>query len=184
MDANHFDAVLRSLAVGSTRRLVLRGLAGALIVREATRRPSVTHAKKGKKRKQKPLLLNQFGCVNVGNPCRGNDEVCCSGICEGQKPKPGKRDTRVCVAHNTGGCSFGQDSCFVPIPCAGVPDSMCFRTTGEGGICAPGAAGMCADCKKDQDCVAAGFGPGAACVICAAACPTSQNNTACIAAGA
>ena len=183
MDADHFDAVLRSLSVGSTRRLVLRGLAGALFARETARHAGVAHAKKGKKRK-KPLSLNQFGCVKVGAKCRGKDDVCCSGICEGKKPKKGEKDKSKCVAHNTGGCSFGQDSCFVPIPCGVASGSTCFRTTGDGSICGVGAAGTCADCKKDQDCVAAGYGPGAACVICAAVCPTSQNNTACVPAGA
>jgi hypothetical protein len=40
-------------------------------------------------------------------------------------------------------------------------------TTGQASFCGNQDGGVCQPCTKDQDCVARGFGQGAACVVCA-----------------
>ena len=98
-----------------------------------------------------------------------NDTHCCSGICEGKKPKKGKKDKSRCAAHHTGGCLPGQDSCnsgSESFPCG--TNAACFQTTGKAGFCSA-TAGNCFDCTKDTDCEF--FGAGSACVICFGECP-------------
>lgn len=171
MNESRFDTWTRrrfGLAAGGAAALL--GLAAAL--------PSPAGAKKQRRRKPK-LKLNAFGCVDVGKPCRGKDAKCCSGICQGKKPKRGEKDKRTCAAHNTGGCGTHGDWCAgVDVPCGPNQGSFCFQTTGKAGFCAAG--GPCVDCKKDKDCEAT-KGPGAACVVCAL-CPGS--GTACFKAQA
>jgi hypothetical protein len=117
-----------------------------------------------KKRKKPRPRLNAFGCVDVGQPCRGNDALCCSGLCGGKKPKHGQKDKRRCIAHNGGACHAEQDSCSPRLFPCGV-NGNCVRTTGQASFC--GKGGVCEVCTKDEDCVALAYGPGAACIICA-----------------
>jgi hypothetical protein len=132
-------------------------------------------------KKKKTLKKNEYGCVNVGGTCRGKDANCCSGICDGKKPKKGKKDKSRCVAHNVLGCQAGQDQCAGnSAPCGSGPMGFCYRTTGNAGYC--GEAGGCLDCQTDADCVAhGGFGAGAACVVCQDECALT-GGTACFAA--
>ena len=136
---------------------------------------------KKKRKKQQPLpppILNAFGCVDVGQACRGNSGLCCSGICEGAAPAPGQRDASVCVPHNVGICQAGQDDCLgVQIACG--PQAFCTRTTGNASFCA--GIGRCRVCARDTDCEAE-FGPGAACIVCTSSCPDTI--TQCNATGA
>jgi hypothetical protein len=125
-----------------------------------------TTAKK-KKRKTK-LVFNQLGCIDVGQPCAGKAHLCCSGICEGKKPKKGKKDKRRCASHDVGGCLANQDSCETgAIACttSANKSGFCQQTTGGASYCAASGAGDCAACTKDADCEEA-FGPGAACIVC------------------
>jgi hypothetical protein len=175
MDDRTFDHLTRGLvAVNSRRRLLTRlatmSLAGGVLA-------SLDHeealGKHGRKRR-KHLVFNSFGCVDVGGKCRGNSANCCSSICTGKKPKKGKRDRSVCEAHNALTCTAAQDNCLMaPNPC-GVGGS-CFRTTGNASFC--GNQGVCSDCTRDADCEAL-KGPGAACAVCASACPAGRQ-TAC-----
>ncbi|MGH2616808.1 MAG: hypothetical protein ACRDJC_16355 [Thermomicrobiales bacterium] len=177
MDASRFDRLTRSLAAASSRRLLLRGLAALGLAVGSV--PAVARAKKRRKKPQ----LNAFGCVDVGGACRGNDALCCSGICQGKKPKKGKKDRSRCVAHNVGGCTIGQDVCLgVASTCGTVEGSSCFRTTGKASFCGVRDQSDCVDCTKDTDCEAA-FGQGAACLVCDD-CIMVSGNTACIAPGA
>ena len=154
------------------RRSVVAGLAGGVLSLMAGA-PSGLIAKEKKdkdnKRKKKPLKRNEYGCVPIGKPCRGNDSVCCSGICEGKKPKKGERDQSQCVAHDTGSCVKGQQSGFC------VAHSMttfctssagktgaCETTTGNAGFC--GSTGACTECRTDSDCQASTGNSLAACV--------------------
>jgi hypothetical protein len=177
MNATHFESPARTLTTAPSRRTVLRLTLGGTLVGLLTRLGRDDAA--AKKMRKRRLKRNSYGCVNVGNACHGKDANCCSGICEGKKPKQGKQDKSRCVNHNTADCSFGQDACLVPIDCG--PQSTCYRTTGEGSICGVGALGQCRPCTKDADCTTE-FGPGAACIICANDCPEGQE-TACMPAG-
>lgn len=174
-----------------SRRDVWRSLAGAGMALAALRVFDAAEArKKGKGKKKAKLKRNEFGCVDVGGKCRGNNGNCCSGICEGKKPKKGKKDKSVCVAHDTAGICFpDSDSCIIgqQVPCH--PDNTncaCFLTTGSAGFCGDGSAtdpaDFCRDCVRDTDCEAE-FGLGAACVvlggICSTACPETQRR-ACV----
>jgi hypothetical protein len=69
MDATRFDLLARALAVPTSRRVGLAGLAGLGL---ATRFPPRAVLAK------KKLTRNAFGCVDVGGFCR-KDSHCCSG---------------------------------------------------------------------------------------------------------
>lgn len=179
MEPTHFDDMTRSLTEASSRRSVLTRLAGAAFAIAVAQLPVVAGARK-KKRKKK-LSLNTFGCVDVGKACRGNSGNCCSGICEGKKPKKGKKDKSRCIAHNSGACQETQDFCLGTVAGCGT-NGVCARTTGEASFCAAISPASCYSCRKDEDCEV-GFGPGAACVVCAAGCP-GVFATSCLAADA
>jgi hypothetical protein len=171
MDATHFDRLTRTIPALLSRRGILRGIGSAALGLGLARVPGTATAK------NKKLKRNGYGCVDVGNACRGNDANCCSGICQGKKPKRGEKDKSVCVAHNARTCTNGQDSCLQGnITCGTM--GICLQTTGKAEYC--GKAGACAVCTKDADCEAT-KGPGAACAICAASC-AGTGGTACYAA--
>jgi hypothetical protein len=195
MDQTRFNALTRTVTSLPSRRDVLRSLAGSGIGFGFVSLPGMTEAKKkskqkkGKKKRNKrpepqpqaqpqpqplaPLVFNQYGCVEVGQPCRGDANNCCSGICEGSAPAEGRPDSSRCIAHGTGICN--QDKTGV---CTALTDEVptlscgndcyCFRTTAGSNFCAvPPAAKddpKCADCKKDADCEALGFPGGSACI--------------------
>ena len=157
-----FDALARSLAAVSSRRRTLAAVLGSLVTAGAL----PTGAKKGKKKPK----LNAFGCLDVGKACGGKSGKCCSGICQGKKPKKGKKDKSKCVAHNTGGCTPERSTCVTGNQSSLCgPQSVCLATTGNAGFCAAGMSfsqeANCRPCSKDQDCEAAGFGQGSACVL-------------------
>jgi hypothetical protein len=186
MDGSRFDGLVRSLP--KSRRSLF---GGALTV--ATLRLGVADAgarKKGKKKPKKPRP-NAYGCLNLGAACNGDSDRCCSGICEGTKPKKGKKDTSRCVAHDIGICTPGSNACTLEVVGAcnsGNVDCYCLRTTGKATFCgATGDVGdmdlLCRDCRRDTDCQGE-FGPGAACVdfgagICSSLCPSTGGN-ACV----
>jgi hypothetical protein len=167
MQSVRFDTLARALSEGTPRRPVILGLATALSTIALTRIP-LTSAKRGKhhkrRKRKKPLVFNEFGCISVGLHCRGRDDLCCSGICAGKKPKQGKRDRRRCAAHDTGGCTATNRQCAA---------GSCTTSTGRAGGCVTttGNAPYCADviqsapCQKDADCQVR-CGPLAACILC------------------
>jgi hypothetical protein len=178
MDAARFDALLRSLSTRASRRSALAGLTGGLLVLGPLALDGHEAGARKKHHKHKPHhpkkpSLNAFGCADVGQACGGNDNVCCSGICEGKKPKKGKRDTSLCVAHHTGDCTPAATYCTastVSSKCgfAGA-DARCQTTTGNASFCANvenfiGSGPPCRSCDKDADCEAI-TGPGSACVV-------------------
>jgi hypothetical protein len=132
-------------------------------------------------KKRKKLKLNQFGCINVGKPCRGKDSKCCSGICQGKKPKKGEKDKSRCVGHDEGTCSRGLRS----VPCGGASNTFCTNSRGQPGVCETttgnaahcNAVSDCFPCKRDVDCQPI-CGPKAACIQCGLFCPHT-GGTAC-----
>jgi hypothetical protein len=192
VDHYRFDSLTRWLGTGSPRRGLLRGLVGAGLGlgMVTVRWPETGEARKKRKRKdRKPKLKrNAFGCVDVGGKCQGNDANCCSGICQGKKPKKGRKDTSICVAHdNAGICFADSDTCSAGgnISCSVESVCFCVLTTGSAGFCGDFTAGapeLCRDCTTDTDCQEE-FGPGAACVllggICSSFCPAT-GRTACV----
>ena len=165
-------AALRDLFTYQTAR---RGLIGALAAGLIA--PTTATAKKRRKRRRRGQPTpNAFGCLDVGVACRGNSDACCSGICQGKKPKRGQKDTSRCAAHNTGGCLPENNSCGLDVP--DIPcgaDGLCVTTTGNAGFCINIREGACAACRRDADCQGA-FGPGAACMLC-------DNGRLCVATG-
>ena len=174
MNGADVDRISRLLRLGSSRRRAFAALTlGVLSIR--------TRAASGKKSGRSPKA-NAFGCLNVGQRCRGNDTLCCSGICEGMQPKHGKKDKSRCAAHDTGGCLAAQGEAFrtdsgetAACTTATGQTGVCGKTTGNAGFCAATIA--CADCRKDADCRDT-FGSRAACVVCA-----ECNGTACVGQG-
>jgi hypothetical protein len=166
VDESRFDGLSRVLA--HSRRGFMGGVVAAVAI--TTWRAPHAVAKK----RQRKLKKNQFGCVDVGKACRGKAANCCSGICQGKKPKKGKQDTSRCVAHDAGSCQADQNTCAsLAITCNGGGGS-CFQTTGKGAFCGDVTDSDCRACNKDADCVAE-FGVGAACIICAGTCPLTQD---------
>jgi hypothetical protein len=182
MDPRRFDELVRDFPT-ARRRDLLAGLAGGLIAALPLASPPSARARNKKKRK-KGLQRNDFGCVDVGKACRGNDANCCSGVCDGDKPKQGKRDQSRCAAHDASTCVAGQtiDDCGgVDVPCTTSAnlEGDCVTTTGKAPYCF--ADGDCFVCKKDADCVPF-CGPQAACIPCGGEC-VETGNTACVGIG-
>jgi hypothetical protein len=183
MDTNRFTELASLLRTAPSRREVLRGFIAAGLGLSVLRRPEALDARKGKKRPKKQKN-NAFGCLNVGQPCRGKDDKCCSGICQGRKPRKGKKDTSKCAAHGAGTCdqeALGICTGAVPAlaTCNNRSNCACFQTTGASRYCAelfgPGLS-QCAACLRDADCVAMGLPSGSACApvsqgFCAGTCP-------------
>jgi hypothetical protein len=175
MDAKRFDRLARSLIAAPSRRRFLGGFVAMSGLLAPMLTETVEARKKKKKRKQK-LERNAFGCVDVGNACRGNDTNCCSGHCVGPTPKKGKKDSSACIAHHVGECPDGADACVVGKVSCGV-DGVCFRTTGNASFC--GGKAACEACNSDSECEEAGFGSGAACIVCVINCD-KDGGTACV----
>lgn len=162
MDGKQFDDMLRR-SMQPRRSLFGWALVGATALLAT---PGVDARKKRKRKKQKPIAsANEFGCLNVGDPCT-SEAQCCSGICTGAKGK------RRCQAHDTGGCTAGETFS----GCGGA-DIACTIGPGEAGLCATttGNAGFCMGpptdypCTTDLDCQLANggvLGPRAACIRC------------------
>lgn len=176
MHAARFDRLTRMVSSLSSRRALMRALSAVSAI-AALPAPDILAAKSvGKTKQKKPKLQrNQYGCVAVGGACRGRDRHCCSGRCQGKKPKRGRADKSHCVAHHAGtiedgsrGCLPGDDS-YGPgetlcTTNAGEEFAQCWLTTGDAGYCGFGAACIPGGCRKDADCLAP-CGAGAACVV-------------------
>jgi hypothetical protein len=181
MDAERFDAFVRSLKGGASRRGVIRGFAALMLGSLAVVQPDGTlgkNGKKGKNKKRKPPF-NAFGCLDVGVTCK-NGGQCCSGICTGKKRKKGKKRRKRCEGHDATNCPGGQieASCGgISRPCATAAGTqgVCNTTTGNAAFC--GAGGNCFPCHRDADCVEA-CGEGAACILCPGKCD-EVGGTAC-----
>jgi hypothetical protein len=198
MNRNQFDALTRSFGTSTSRRELGRFLAvgglGALFASAFGTRDvdAKKHKRKKKKKgKKKPEtqapsqqefpqpVFNQYGCLEVGQPCRGDSGLCCAGICEGAPPAEGQPDQSRCVAHEVGTC--GQNAagvCLAVNPALSLCNNsacFCFGTTAGSNVCGDPFSPMRtrgADCQKDADCVALGFPAGSACA------PVSEGNCA------
>jgi hypothetical protein len=175
MEEARFDLLARTLAERAQRRALIGLAAGFGLA--AVGVPG-GEARKGKKKSK--LKRNAYGCVDVDKPCRGNSANCCSGICNGKKPKKGKKDRSRCVAHNTGVCQPGLDACKGVDATCGT-GGICLETTGKASFCGDPNTEACAACTRDTDCEAV-LGSGAACIYCAAVCPTTQGRVCILAA--
>jgi hypothetical protein len=167
VDQNRFDALTRALTAMPSRRHLLRGLASmgfGLGLGVASLSDSAEAKKKRKHKKRKPKATpNQYGCLEISDPCKSAAQ-CCSGICEGRQGK--KR----CRAHDTGVCdqeALGYCESASPLQtrCNNQPYCFCTRTTAGSAMCGTvSAPSVCADCTKDADCEALGLPPGSACI--------------------
>lgn len=167
MDSNGFDHLTRSLAIAPTRRDALGVLAAGIgSFLAGSQFPGQVESKKKNKKRKKPKK-NAFGCLDIGKACNGKNSKCCSGVCQGKRPKKGDKDKSECKAHNVGPCQASQDSCEQgEIQCGtGEIDAICLRTTGKASFCGLDDGGDCRVCTKDADCEPLS-GPGAACVVC------------------
>jgi hypothetical protein len=189
MEAQRFDHLARHLSRATARRRLLAGLALSPFAGLVARSADDIAAKKKHKKKRKPKKPkpNAYGCLNAGQACGGDSALCCSGVCEGSKPKKGKKDSSRCVAHDAGICKVEMDECTAgreAICHIANPSCQCFRTTGNAAFCGEnlGLLNLCRDCSQDADCEVE-FGPGAACIalggICEPVCPDT-GGTACM----
>lgn len=176
MTETRIDGLARVVASRTGRRHLLGlGLSSVLGVSGRAGSEARNRRKKRKKARRKSPVLNEFGCVNVGQACRGKDALCCSGICQGKKPKTGEKDRSRCAAHGAGGCSAERGLCAIgeveEIFCNRPSGSaICLTTTGNAPFCADlegiiDITPLCRDCGSDNDCLGFGFPPGSACVV-------------------
>src|SRR3954470_6544525 len=178
MIATRIEALVRSLTSASSRRQFLRDssaggffafLSAGIGLVEVEAKHKHKHRKRHKHHKQTPppvpppppppppLVFNRFGCIDVGQPCRGDNSLCCSGICEGSAPVTGQPDTSHCVAHNADVCLAGQSFCTgtTAVTCGSTGGGFCQTTTGNAGFCFNLGSGDCSvNCTRDPDCVA------------------------------
>lgn len=179
MDGSRFDGFTRSLTA-SRRSLVAGALAhagGWLSANSIDARRKRKHKKKKHKPKAEP---NEYGCLEVGDPCSNADQ-CCSSICEGKQGK------QTCRAHETGTCKQdGPQICVIDPPlaltCNNDDTCRCFGTTAGSIACTRHQVESCANCQKDADCAALGYPPGSVCAPftvgpCAGQC---ESGTACL----
>jgi hypothetical protein len=193
MDGKRFDSLARRVGRRRSRRDAFQALAAAGLAAAATRIGLATEPAEA----AQANVERRFSCAAVGEKCNGKGSNCCSGKCKGkgakkgQKGKKGRRDRRDkshCVAHDQGSCTADQDSCASGkrVACGGGTGGGCMKTTGKASFCGQLQTGQqpprlqCFNCEKDQDCVNAGFGSGAACVVCESSCEFENGNaTAC-----
>jgi hypothetical protein len=177
MDGSRLDILARSLTDSSSRRGILRGLAAALGLQAARVSPDADA------KKRKTLRLNAFGCVDVGGTCRGKAKHCCSGICQGKKPKRGERDKSRCIAHGESTCPAGHrdtgcgGSTTIPCTTSTGFSGGCDTTTGNAGFCGHGF--ICMSCRKDGECRKV-CGSAAACIPCPNCDGSGTTDTACV----
>ena len=185
------SSVVDTLRAAPTRRDVLRGLTATGLGLGLPVVPAIADAREKRRKKPKRTKRpkrakpNQYGCLEVGDPCRRRQQ-CCSGICAG------KRGKKRCRAHGAARCpQKTPGACtakYNDIPSLKC-DARCFcyRTTAGSNFCSQGVYNdkrNCAVCRRDADCVALGFPPGSACApiprsgTCAGFCDTG---TACLA---
>jgi hypothetical protein len=97
----------------------------------------------------------------------GRSAKCCSGICQGKKPKKGKQDRSTCVALDASIWAANADSSISDVTVAcnpRNPNCFCVLTTGNAGVCGQFTGGPDGHCRvraKNTDCQA-GFGTGVA----------------------
>ncbi len=153
MESHHFDHLARLLGRATGRRRLIASLGALPLGGLLAARHAGAARKKRRKKGPKP---NAFGCLDVGKPCQGNDNTCCSGVCQGRKPKKGKKDTSRCVAHDASTCNRGESELF----CGSGEFTLCTTSTGFAGVCntTTGNAGycmassVCHSCETDADC--------------------------------
>jgi hypothetical protein len=194
VNSKAFETRFRALAFSATPARSRRGLLAAMtsgllvvmpLVRGREDAAAKNKKKKGKSKKKRrastqvPPPFNAFGCLDVGQPCRGDSTLCCSGRCD-----PG---TATCVAHNAGICFADADLCTigVQVKCnPSNPQCTCLKTTGNAGFCGDLTQidKSCRLCSTDTDCEAE-FGAGAACVVLGGICTEicgATGRTACV----
>lgn len=166
MDNQLIDRLARRLAAALSRRHVAALLLSTGVAPLLRFAPVAT----GKKKKRNKPKKNEFGCLDVGKKCNGKNNKCCSGICNGKRPKKKKKDKSKCAAHDTGACTPERDFCVAgQISASCGTNGLCVETTGNASFCASGQGISqelnCRVCSTDKDCEAQGFPLGSACVI-------------------
>jgi hypothetical protein len=160
MDGSRFDQFSRALT-GSRRSV----LGGTLALVAGWLGASRIEAKKKHKKRKPKVKPNEFGCLEVGDPCK-NATQCCSGVCDGKKGKKrcGAHGAGTCDQNGAGVCTadnLGSFRCNNEVNCA------CIHTTAGSNFCADldvAVLEICADCQTDADCEALGRPAGSACI--------------------
>lgn len=192
MDGKRFDSLARTVGRRRSRRDAFQALTAAALTAAAARVGLATEPAAAQ-----VTVERRFNCAAVGEKCNGKDSNCCSGRCKGKGAKKGKRrkrdrrDKSKCVAHDQGSCTADQDTCAsgIRIACGGGSGGGCLKTTGNASFCGQVQTGskpprlQCFNCEEDLECEAAGFGRGAACVVCDSECGfETEKSTACVGA--
>jgi hypothetical protein len=173
----HLEVLIRQLRKGSSRRDVLRGLAGVGLGSRATRLPTVEAKRKKRHRhSQRQPKPNALGCLDEGARCKQTAaHTCCSGVCEPDTGKCGP------LPPDAFGCTNSARTNF----CS--PDAAATNCPGHGGICIVDdddrplcvANTSCMVCATDADCEA-DIGPTWRCLRSCARCDARSGGSICV----
>jgi hypothetical protein len=171
LDADRFDAFVRSFPVAVPRRIALGGLLGAGLSALLTRFEIEDASAKKKRRKNKKKKNKRKTCKNgtkrcgkgccapgtcVGGACCPADRVC-GDVCCSSGQRCGAPAVSRCVA-GQGTCASGADTCAANdlISCNGTDQCFCVQATDNTTRCARPIADItvedCGLCSVDSDC--------------------------------
>jgi len=137
MDPTRFDRLAVSIGARTTRRAALGMLAALGLT--GLRHEAVSAA----------------GCRPPGKPCAHRGQ-CCSGVC---------RHNTCRAAPGQGTCTTAQNGCAASGgTCNGDASCECWVTSKGASFCGQEFPFTCQLCKKNADCVAAGFPAGSICL--------------------
>jgi hypothetical protein len=158
MDPSHFDAAVRSLTAGPSRRALLGRVAGGILAALGFVASDGAVARKRKKRKKKKKCRGCRVCTEcVKGRCKAiPDHTACGGSCQecigGQCVN--KPDDTVCDPDVEGRCLDGgcnPDPDCISEGVSGCPIAgQCCSGVCEAGICQAGAVGT--PCHDNGDC--------------------------------
>ena len=164
MDADRFDALLRSLTSAASRRGLVSGLAGGLLaVFAASQTGQEALAACGRCGQCERCRNGRCRPKQNQTPCGADDtRQCCGGRCCGR----GDICVRDKCVTGQGTCADGADTCLLTnAACNGVDDDecTCVQTASGATRCAENARiGDCGECENDDFCRQT-YGPRAFC---------------------
>jgi len=167
LDADRFDALVRSIPVLASRRAALKGVLGtgaASVIAYFGGAAADAKKHRRKKKKKKKCQTGTQKCAGIccpvgsciGGSCCPTDQTC-GAICCPAGQRCGNAATGTCVA-GQGTCATGADTCAANnvITCNGNNACACFQATDGSTRCGQPISGIspsdCGDCTTDADC--------------------------------
>lgn len=171
MDDCRFDNLTRTLARGTSRRSLLKGLAGAVLGGGAMlggvpsgeafmcRQPGVLCAKdaqccSGSCDPVSHRCGGDLPCRSAGHPCEGNQSCCAGLVCQASDPGAALRCTTPCTPTTCAAqgmqCGPVSDGCGGTLQCGDCPSATCSTGSCAQGQCTLTPIAGC--CTSDDQC--------------------------------